>query len=84
MNLSHRPDLVLWKYLGKNPLQGPGSAGRVQTSVHFTTGGQGARTHCTTCKEQLSLAEHPPLSMSQDGTQKASPVGSNTSHREPG
>ena len=43
--------------------------------VHLTMGGHGALTHCTSSSEHFSLAEHPPLSRSQDGSQNASPVG---------
>ena len=50
---------------------------------HSTTGGQGALTHCTVSSEHVSLAEHPPLSRSHDGSQNASPVGSNTLHLDP-
>lgn len=50
---------------------------------HFTTGGQGALTHCTSCSEHVSFDAHPPLSRSHDGWQNASPVGWNTSHLEP-
>lgn len=46
-------------------------------------GGQGALTHCTLFNEHISLAEQPPLARSQDGSQKASPVGLNTLHLEP-
>ena len=83
VNLSQRPVLLLWKYLGMAALQGPVSAGRLQMSVHCTTGGQGARTHWTFRSEQLWQDEHPPLSMEQEGSQKASPVGLKILQREP-
>lgn len=50
---------------------------------HFTTGGQGALTHWTSCSEHVSFDAHPPLSRSHDGSQNASPVGWNTLHVEP-
>ena len=46
-------------------------------------GGQGALTHCTSSSEHFSLAEHPPLFRSQDGSQNASPVGLKILHCEP-
>jgi len=51
--------------------------------MHFTTGGQGALGHFTVCSEHFWLVEHPPLSRSHDGSQYASPVDSETLHREP-
>ena len=51
---------------------------------HWTTGGHGARLHCTSCRVQISFLAHPPLSRLQSGVQKVSPVGSNTSQRWPG
>ena len=39
--------------------------------------------HCTTCREHVWLAAHPPLSRSHDGSQYVSLVVSNTLHFEP-
>ena len=39
--------------------------------------------HCTGCSEHSSLTGHPPLLISHDGSQYASPVGLKTLHRKP-
>ena len=56
---------------------------RLLLGLQFTSGGQGALTHCTVSSSQISSLWHPPLSNSQDGSQNASPVPSSTLQVEP-
>ena len=50
---------------------------------HCTTGGQGDVWQDTLFNEHVWLVKHPPLSISQDGSQYVWFVGSNTLHCEP-
>ena len=50
---------------------------------HSTTAAQGVFWQVTLLNEHVWLVKHPPLSISQDGSQYVSFVGSNTLHRVP-
>ena len=52
-------------------------------STQSMTGGQGALIQKTVLRRHTVPSGHAPLFMSHDGSQKASPVASNTSHRWP-
>ena len=51
--------------------------------MHLTFSGQGGFRHCTICSSQVWSLRQPPLSKSQDGSQKAFPVWSSTLQEEP-